>query len=121
MTLATARFWRLVCTNVRRPAPSPPPPACADGVEASHQERALSAGGFGAVGAMLALEGVAPPGLQGAVHRKVLLQALCVQAAAFHLSPWRLPGAVVGALVQLLADLLQGGARGGRGTIPQAC
>ncbi|WIA13954.1 hypothetical protein OEZ85_002523 [Tetradesmus obliquus] len=78
----------------------------ADAISESIQQMALQAGGFAAIAAPLQQEELAPGTLAGGLFRGLLLQGLCLMAAAFDLSPWRLPGTVLTQLLELWAAVV---------------
>uniref|UniRef100_A0A383VTA8 Uncharacterized protein n=1 Tax=Tetradesmus obliquus TaxID=3088 RepID=A0A383VTA8_TETOB len=78
----------------------------ADAISESIQQMALQAGGFAAIAAPLQQEELAPGTLAGGLFRGLLLQGLCLMAAAFDLSPWRLPGQVLSQLLELWAAVV---------------
>ncbi|KAF8066207.1 LIP1P [Scenedesmus sp. PABB004] len=83
----------------------------ADALSSSIQEKAMRAGGFAALAAPLAREELAGGTLAGGLVRGLLLQGCCLMCLAFDPSPWRLPGALLDQLVELLVETVQGAAR----------
>jgi hypothetical protein len=81
----------------------------ADAISESIQQTALQAGGFAAVAAPLQQEELAAGTLAGGLYRGLLLQGVCLMAAAFDLSPWRLPGPVLQQLLDLMVAVVAGG------------
>jgi hypothetical protein len=81
----------------------------ADAISESIQQTALQAGGFAAIAAPLQQEELAAGTLAGGLYRGLLLQGVCLMAAAFDLSPWRLPGQVLQQLLDLVVAVVAGG------------
>ncbi|KAF6258720.1 hypothetical protein COO60DRAFT_1701205 [Scenedesmus sp. NREL 46B-D3] len=78
----------------------------ADAICEGIQQVALQAGGFAAVAAPLEQEELAVGTLAGGLFRGLLLQGVCLMAAAFDLSPWRLPGPVLQQLLDLVVAVV---------------
>ncbi len=57
---------------------------------------------------LLSLPSFAAEELQGQAHRSVMLQALCMVATAFQLSPMALPAQLTTELVGLVCALVEG-------------
>lgn len=98
------------CCRVINPAGTCPASAVlADAICEGIQQVALQAGGFAAVAAPLEQEELAVGTLAGGLFRGLLLQGVCLMAAAFDLSPWRLPGPVLQQLLDLVVAVVAGG------------
>jgi hypothetical protein len=68
----------------------------------------MRAGGFDAALTPLAFEELTGGSLAGALHRGLLLQAVSLCVAAFDVSPWHRPEALVNSLVQLIVRTVEG-------------
>ena len=75
------------------------------------QSRAFTAGGFGAMAACLRQQQALVSAAFGGVHRRLLLEAVCLMSTAFDLGPSRLGGDTFGQLLGLIKAIVAGEGR----------